>query len=167
MKRPVDAARRFLELADRDIRAFHKLAPDPDIDDAVVGFHAQQAVEKCLKAVLARREIAFRKIHDLRALLDILANNCPPGPPMREELAELSPFAVVLRYELTETGALDRSLANSISAPCVTGLARAFWNKSNWPRLFGKSAPVASAPEWRHEGAGFFNRPVDRASSRE
>ncbi len=34
MKRPIDLARRFLELADRDIKAFGKLALDRDIDDA-------------------------------------------------------------------------------------------------------------------------------------
>ena len=45
MKRPEDLARRFLALADRDIRAFRKLSDDPEIDDEVVGFHAQQAVE--------------------------------------------------------------------------------------------------------------------------
>lgn len=114
MKRPVDVARRFLELADRDIRAFSKLAPDPDIDDAIIGFHAQQAVEKCLKAVLAKHGVEFRKIHDLRALLDLLANNQLPVPPMRSEIGELNPFAVVLRYELAETGSLDRLRAQSI-----------------------------------------------------
>lgn len=53
MKQPADLARRFLALAERDLKAFRKLAGDPDIDDEIVGFHAQQAVEKCLKAVLA------------------------------------------------------------------------------------------------------------------
>lgn len=72
MKRPVDLARRFLVLADRDIKTFQKLVHDPEIDDAVIGFHAQQGVEKCLKAVLARHQIALRKVHDLHALLDLL-----------------------------------------------------------------------------------------------
>lgn len=53
MKKPRDLARRFLALADRDIKAFQRLADSTEIDDAAVGFHAQQAVEKCLKAVLA------------------------------------------------------------------------------------------------------------------
>ena len=51
MKQPEELARRFLTLADRDLRAFRKLSDDLEIDDEVVGFHAQQAVEKCLKAV--------------------------------------------------------------------------------------------------------------------
>ena len=114
MKRPADLARRFLELADRDHKAFLKLVPDREIDDAVIGFHAQQTVEKCLKAVLARHEVAVRKVHDLHALMDLLADRRLPVPPMRKEIIELNPFAVILRYELAETESLDRSLAKTI-----------------------------------------------------
>ena len=32
-----------------------RLADDPSVADAIVGFHAQQATEKALKAVLASR----------------------------------------------------------------------------------------------------------------
>ena len=57
MKRPVDLGRRFLTLADRDIKTFHLLAAIPDSDDQAVGFHAQQSIEKCIKAVLSVSEI--------------------------------------------------------------------------------------------------------------
>ncbi|NNN05498.1 MAG: HEPN domain-containing protein [Elusimicrobia bacterium] len=114
MKRPTDLARRFLDLADRDIKAFRKLVPDREIDDAVIGFHAQQAVEKCLKAVLARHEVTVRKVHDLHALMDLLAEHRLPVPAMRKEIVELNPFAVMLRYELAETDPLDRALATTI-----------------------------------------------------
>jgi len=53
MKQPVDLARAYLKLADRDIKALDLLIHSREIDDETVGFHAQQAVEKCLKAVLA------------------------------------------------------------------------------------------------------------------
>lgn len=52
----IDLARHFLALAEHDLRAFHKLVDDPNVDEATVGFLAQQAVEKCLKAVLARHD---------------------------------------------------------------------------------------------------------------
>ena len=100
-------------MADRDINAFRKLVPDPEIDDAIVGFHAQQSVEKCIKAVLARYEVAVRKVHDLHALIDLLTERRLPVPPMHKEIVELNPFAVVFRYELAETEALDRSLAKT------------------------------------------------------
>ena len=52
MKQPVDLARAYLKLADRDLKALDLLIGSREIDDETVGFHAQQAVEKCLKAVL-------------------------------------------------------------------------------------------------------------------
>ena len=38
--------------------------------DAIVGFHAQPAVEKSVKAVLASREYDFPLTHDLEGLLE-------------------------------------------------------------------------------------------------
>jgi len=52
MKQPVDLARAYLKLADRDIKALDLLINSREIDDETVGFHAQQAVEKCLKPSL-------------------------------------------------------------------------------------------------------------------
>jgi HEPN domain-containing protein len=116
MKRPEDLARRFLALADRDIRAFRKLSDDPEIDDEVVGFHAQQAVEKCLKAVLAKHRIEQRKTHDLQLLIDLLIQNNLPSPPLRERIDALGPFAVELRYDLMATEPLDREQTRTVVA---------------------------------------------------
>ena len=52
MKPHIEEAQRALRLADRDIYAFNVLKKEPDTYLAVVYFHAQQAVEKLLKAVL-------------------------------------------------------------------------------------------------------------------
>jgi HEPN domain-containing protein len=49
-----------------------------------VGFHAQQAVEKCLKAVLAQHRVEVHKTHDLRALLDLLVERNLPIPTLAE-----------------------------------------------------------------------------------
>lgn len=114
MKRPEELARRFLTLADRDIRAFRKLSDDPEMDDEVVGFHAQQAVEKSLKAVLAKHRVEVRKTHDLQVLLDLLIQNNLPGPPLREGIDALGPFAVELRYDLMASEPLDREQAHKV-----------------------------------------------------
>ena len=116
MKRPEDLARRFLTLADRDIRAFRKLSADPEIDDEIVGFHAQQAVEKCLKAVLAKHCVELRKTHDLQLLLDLLAQNNLLSPPLREGIDALGPFAAELRYDFMETEPLEREQARAVVA---------------------------------------------------
>jgi len=57
MKKPRDLARRFLMLAERDRRTLAVLVDSPDVDDEPIGFHAQQAVEKCLKAILALHRV--------------------------------------------------------------------------------------------------------------
>jgi HEPN domain-containing protein len=41
------------------------------VADAILGFHAQPAVEKSLKAVLASRAIEFPYTHDLDGLLEL------------------------------------------------------------------------------------------------
>lgn len=114
MKRPEELARRFLALADRDIRAFRKLSDDPEIDDEVVGFHAQQGVEKCLKAVLAQHRVEVRKTHDLQVLIELLIQNNLPSPPLREGIDALGPFAVELRYDLMATEPLEREQARKV-----------------------------------------------------
>ncbi|MDZ4854962.1 MAG: HEPN domain-containing protein [Nitrospirota bacterium] len=115
MKQPEELARRFLTLADRDLRAFRKLSDDLEIDDEVVGFHAQQAVEKCLKAVLAKHRVEVRKTHDLQVLIELLAQNNLPSPPLREGIDTLGPFAVELRYDLMVTEPLDREQACKVT----------------------------------------------------
>lgn len=56
------------------------------IADAVIGFHAQQAVEKSLKALLVDRGGELRRTHDPRFLIDQAADleiELPPKLPAR------------------------------------------------------------------------------------
>ncbi|MBI5428235.1 MAG: HEPN domain-containing protein [Nitrospinae bacterium] len=94
MKRPIDLARKYLALADRDIKVFLKLIDDPEIDDEPVGFHAQQAMEKCLKAVLAYHRVEFRRTRDLKDLLGTFQDANLPLPPFADQIHILNPFAV-------------------------------------------------------------------------
>ena len=48
-----DLARILARKAEGDSKAMRRLASDPEIDDEAVGFHAQQAIEKWLKFVMA------------------------------------------------------------------------------------------------------------------
>ncbi len=62
-------------------------------------FHAQQAAEKTLKAVLISLEIDFPRTHNIRTLLDLL----PEGvdvPQEVEESAILTDYAVESRYPM-------------------------------------------------------------------
>jgi HEPN domain-containing protein len=68
----------------------------PNYDAA--GFHAQQCIEKYLKALLQKHLIPFQKIHDLLKL----AEQCLPIIPdlefYWEPLAYLNQFSVAFRY---------------------------------------------------------------------
>jgi HEPN domain-containing protein len=55
--------------AEDDAKAMQLLTPDAEISDEIIGFHAQQAVEKWLKAVLGSRGIEFEYTHDLHRLI--------------------------------------------------------------------------------------------------
>jgi HEPN domain-containing protein len=62
------------------------------------GFHAQQAAEKALKALLVRHQIEFRRTHELQELL-ALAEPVAAGIHARLAAAEtLTAYAVDARY---------------------------------------------------------------------
>jgi HEPN domain-containing protein len=66
--------------------------------DEITGFHAQQAVEKALKAVLALRSLVPPRTHDLLALRGLLEDAGSEPPLSVDELAALYPYAVEFRY---------------------------------------------------------------------
>jgi len=102
-------AETLLISAEGDRQAFLKLAEDPALHDSLAGFHAQQAVEKALKAVLAQAGVAFRRTHDIAEMLDLIADSGLPAPPHADRLDELNPYAVEMRYGLVEPSGLDRT----------------------------------------------------------
>jgi HEPN domain-containing protein len=68
----LEVADLFLRKAASDLAAARALAADPDQLDDVVGFHAQQAVEKSLKAVIALRGLEIPLTHDVALLTRLL-----------------------------------------------------------------------------------------------
>lgn len=56
-----EEALRALRVADRDIVAFDKMKNDPGFHFSMTCFHAQQAIEKCMKAVMFERGILFAR----------------------------------------------------------------------------------------------------------
>ena len=103
MATSLDFARELITAGDRDLVILRKNAPDPEIATEVLGFHCQQAVEKYIKAVLATRGVEFRKIHDIKALVD-LAADAATQVPSGDELEALTPFAVEFRYHTLPRG---------------------------------------------------------------
>ncbi len=116
MRRPeVERADTLLERADGDLAAVRALEAVDTVPDEVVGFHAQQAAEKLLKAVLAGHGIAYPRTHSLRFLLDLLADQGLAPPAQLHGITELYPFAVQLRYDAPlDEEPLDRSAARAL-----------------------------------------------------
>jgi HEPN domain-containing protein len=61
-------------------------------------FHAQQCVEKYLKARLQVADIPFARTHDLNHLLDLTLAVEPLWEAMRTDLQVLKTYAVAFRY---------------------------------------------------------------------
>jgi HEPN domain-containing protein len=93
-----DYAGVLLRKAGGDEAAIRKLGSDTDIPDEIVGFHAQQAVEKAIKAVLSANAIKYRFSHNLAYLRDLSKESGIELPSSLDGIEELTPFAAIERY---------------------------------------------------------------------
>ena len=85
------------------------------ISDEIVGFHCQQAAEKLLKAVMMEQGIHYRRTHDLRELMDGLADAGHVLPEGLVDLDVLTPYGTFFRYEgIPANSELDRAGASSM-----------------------------------------------------
>lgn len=109
MAPPREHAGLLLRKAAQDEFVFHRLADDPDCPDEVLGFHAQQAIEKMLKAALSLRRIPFRRTHDLAALILLLEDSSTPLPESMHDVSKLTSYAADFRYEESGSTGLDRA----------------------------------------------------------
>jgi HEPN domain-containing protein len=100
----------MLEAASHDAAAYRALVRNTGIHDSILGFHAQQAVEKALKAVLFRHGVLVPRTHHIDQLLDALADAGVPAPPHADTIDTLNPYAVQARYGTLHTAALDRKV---------------------------------------------------------
>ncbi len=82
----------------------HKAASDEailnfdTISDSIVGFHAQQAVEKLMKALLTQLKVPYELTHSLDRLLILLESRGEHLPATALTLGDLTDFAVGYRY---------------------------------------------------------------------
>ena len=96
-----DEARQLLAAAYKDWRALDGMADPNTFAEEIFGFHAQQAVEKSLKAWLALLGVEFPRTHDLTLLLSTLETR-DQNVESLQELIEYNPYAVQYRYEAFE-----------------------------------------------------------------
>jgi HEPN domain-containing protein len=106
---PKELAALLARKATDDAVALREFAANAEIADTILGFHAQQAVEKWLKSILARLAIDFEYTHDLRHLIDLVERGGIEIPFPIPTVVLLTEYAVPLRYdELLDAEPLDR-----------------------------------------------------------
>lgn len=93
---PNDEALELLVAAERDRLALEILAADARAPIEIVLFLAQQSIEKAIKAVLAQRQVTYRRTHDL-VLLEQLLGKVGALPVPHDLLVRLGPYAVEFR----------------------------------------------------------------------
>jgi HEPN domain-containing protein len=96
---PLKVAKLLLAKAKDDEILLEEIIANERIREEIVGFHAQQAAEKLLKAFLMARNIPYRRTHDLRELIDLIRDHGIKFPELLMEIRILSPFAVEFRYD--------------------------------------------------------------------
>lgn len=99
---PTEQGWQLLRMAAKDIKALDLMLHPASVDDEIFGFHAQQAVEKSLKAWITALGGSYGYVHDLRILFLTLRELGCRIEPFRH-LVKLNPFAAQLRYEPLET----------------------------------------------------------------
>ncbi len=94
---PLAVASEWVAKAESDLRAADTLLKTKDCPTDVVCFHAQQVVEKYIKALLTTLQVEFPKTHNIRKLIQLVE------PRHQIELSEreqesLTDYATTARY---------------------------------------------------------------------
>lgn len=87
----------WLSKADEDFWAAEQLMEECRFP-GVVGFHAQQAAEKYLKAFLTWHQVEFPKTHDIGKLLDLVSTVNDILASSLQDANILSVYGVDIRY---------------------------------------------------------------------
>jgi HEPN domain-containing protein len=88
-------------------------------------FHAQQATEKALKAYLSAYEIEFPFIHNVEKLVELCAGKDASFRELLGAAAELTPYAVDLRYDHEFWPTRDETRHAVEQAQQIVGFVRA------------------------------------------
>ena len=113
----IEHAAMMVGMATKDLRALQGMLDNKTFADEVFGFHAQQIVEKSLKAWLSLLGREYPRIHDLEQLFNLLEDQGIQIPAHFRDLADLTEYSVQFRYEyLDETDdTIDRpSIINQV-----------------------------------------------------
>jgi HEPN domain-containing protein len=129
MSAEIDHAHELLGKAANDLIAAEATLPTGHATDTVC-FHAQQAVEKSLKALLTSRGAAYPFTHDLSELVELVMPLFPTLAPYEDRIINLTPFAVTVRYYGVDSPSLEEATAAFQLAREVHQLLKDYVNTS-------------------------------------
>lgn len=93
-----DHAFQLLQMARKDHQAITNMLDQDLFSEEVFGFHAQQSIEKALKAWITVKGLTYPKSHDVSALTRIL-NDSGEDMTTFPDLEDYTIYAVQYRYE--------------------------------------------------------------------
>ena len=97
--RQLEQAKLLVKKAAEDEDLLAETLSSTRVSDEIFGFHCQQAAEKLLKALLSQASIGYSRTHNLRLLMDLLADSGQPIPSDLDDLDMLTPYGTLFRYE--------------------------------------------------------------------
>ncbi|HOX38879.1 MAG TPA: HEPN domain-containing protein [Candidatus Brocadiia bacterium] len=98
LKRSAAVCAEWVEKAENDLKnAAHTLRMGKECPSDTVVFHAQQCVEKYLKALLIWNSIEFPKTHDIEHLTGLMPTDVNHGLTVEEQRI-LTSYAIAARY---------------------------------------------------------------------
>ena len=105
----------WIQKAEGDYTTVKLLQESPISSKDVICFHAQQCIEKYLKAWLQEANIPFSKTHDLETLLDLIVPTIPAWQAWYSDFSTISEHAVDPRYP----GKFANSEAEQAAEICI------------------------------------------------
>ena len=96
-----EAARALFAAGAADLKALEHMSDEEAFVSEVFGFHAQQAVEKMLKAWICTLGEDYPRIHDLGHLMSLLVKMGEEASEFRD-LKRFTTYAVIFRYDIDE-----------------------------------------------------------------
>ncbi len=104
----------WIEKAEEDYNSAKWLQESPTPVHNAICFHAQQCIEKYLKAWLQEENIPFSKTHDLEELLNLIVPTQPLWNTWQPDFKIISSYAVGARYPGDSASAKDTEHAVQI-----------------------------------------------------
>ena len=94
----IEFAFEWIEKAEHDLFIMRLGLDNADTPADVLCFHAQQVMEKAVKALLTAHSVRFAKTHDLIELLESAATLLPNLERFREPMSKATAYAADVRY---------------------------------------------------------------------